>query len=253
MNGLTFLKKELKEIFRTYKLYVVPAVFLLFGFISPLITKMMPDIINNIGDGIVIQLPEMTWIDSFQQLFKNLNQMGLLALVVVTMGTIADEKAHNVTLLILTKPISRTAYVMAKFAANAILVLVSLALAFLAAWYYTTILFTGAQFTEALAATALYGVYALVILALTIFCSAISKSLVAAGGLSIVGMLVMSLLPSLHKSLATWSPAALLSLQNHILLGTADTSQVWATTALSLGVAAAFLAAGALIFSRQEL
>ncbi|MTI96482.1 MAG: hypothetical protein FH749_13580 [Firmicutes bacterium] len=253
MTSLVFFRKEVREIFRTYKIYAVPVIFLLFGFASPLITVLLPEMMESMLEDMLIQLPEMTWIDSMEQLFSNLNQIGLLAVIITMMGTVADEKAHGVSLLVLTKPLTRPAYILAKFFANLLLVLSATALAFIASYYYTIILFEGTEFLPALSAIGLFGVYATVIVALTVFCSAIAKSMIAAGGLAIGGLMVLSILPSSHTVFARYSPAALLRYQSAVLTGTAETSLVWSSVAVSLGTAVILLLAAILIFSRQEL
>lgn len=250
---MVFFGKEIKEIFRTYKIYALPVVLLLFGFLSPLLTKLLPDILGEMAGEIGLQLPEMTWVDSYQQLFKNLNQIGLLVLIITTMGTVADEKARGVAQLILTKPLSRTGYLLSKYVANSLLVIFSALLAYAATWYYTTILFSGAELLPGLAATGLYLVYTLLIIALTLFCSVLSRSLVAAGGLSVLGFFILSILPSLHHSLATYSPAALLSYQGVILAGEPVMPELGWALAVCLAGTVLMIGGTIAVFSRQEL
>ena len=57
-NSLRFLGKELREILRTYKIYTIPGIFLLFGFASPILTKLLPDLMENLAGEINIILPE---------------------------------------------------------------------------------------------------------------------------------------------------------------------------------------------------
>lgn len=90
-----------------------------------------------------IVVPEMSWIDAFDQFFKNLNQIGIIAVILMFMGRVAEEK-HRVQLtMILSKPVSRTAWVIAKFGAAVLLVLLSMIPAYLACCIYTKILFDG--------------------------------------------------------------------------------------------------------------
>ena len=140
MGAGAFFRKELLEIFKTAKIYIIPLLFLLFGFTSPVITKLLPDILAGLGE-MEITLPEMSWVDAFGQFFKNLNQIGIVAVVLVFMGSVAEEKHRGTAIMVLSKPVSKAAFVLAKFGAAALLVLFSLIPAHLACYIYTKVLF----------------------------------------------------------------------------------------------------------------
>jgi len=78
-NSIRIFLKEVREFLRTYKIYTVPGILLLFGFASPILTKIMPDLLGNLAGDMGITLPEMSWIDSYDQFFKNVVQIGMLA------------------------------------------------------------------------------------------------------------------------------------------------------------------------------
>ncbi|MCU7200933.1 hypothetical protein [Turicibacter sanguinis] len=67
MRGyLAFVKKELLEQVRTYKLLILFLVFFIFGMLSPLMAKLMPEILRQMPmDGITITIPDPTAIDSY--------------------------------------------------------------------------------------------------------------------------------------------------------------------------------------------
>ena len=67
MRGyLAFVKKELLEQVRTYKLLILFLVFFIFGMLSPLMAKLMPEILSQMPmDGITITIPDPTAIDSY--------------------------------------------------------------------------------------------------------------------------------------------------------------------------------------------
>lgn len=252
-NNLRLLAKELREILRTYKLYTIPGIFLLFGFASPIITKLLPEMLGSMMEEVGMQLPEQTWVDSYGQLFKNLIQMGILAVILTTMGTIADERNKGVAQLVLTKPVSRTGYVLAKYTANLVLVGVSSLLAFLATWFYTDILFEGTEFLPGLTGIGLYILYAAVILAITIFSSAVSKSSLAAGGLSILGLALISLLPLFGKAMHRYSPGAITGHINSALAGTVNGAEMGWVLLVAIITIIALLGLASFIFQRQEL
>ena len=84
---LAFTKKEFFESLATFRLYILLAVFLILGMMSPLIAKLMPEILNLAGGmtpGFNIQMPEPVMMDAWLQFFKNTGQMGMLALVIIS-------------------------------------------------------------------------------------------------------------------------------------------------------------------------
>lgn len=252
-NFGTMFAKEIKEYLRTYKIFVVPGLFLLFGLTSPIITKLLPSLLGSLAEEINITLPEMTWIDSYGQFFKNLNQMGILAIILTTMGTIAEERNRSIAQLVLTKPVSRTSYVLSKYVANLLLITLSSILAFFAAWFYTDVLFTGTIFLNGLGATGVYIVYLAVILALIILASAVTKSAIAAGGLTVLGLVIINLLPLFSKALSKYSPAVLTDYIYQVAGGTAVSGEVWGAIAFAAGTIIILLATASLLFSHKEL
>lgn len=252
-NFGTMFAKEIREFLRTYKIYVIPGLFLLFGFTSPILTKLMPKLLGSLGTEIIITLPEMTWLDSYGQFFKNLTQMGLLAIILTTMGTIADERNRGITQLVLTKPVSRTGYILAKYTANLLLISMATLLAFMAAWFYTDILFAETDFLGGLAATGLYLVYVAVILAIIIFASAMTKSAIAAGGLTVLGLITLNLLPLFSQPLNKYSPAVLTDYISQAAAGSAAIADIWRAVAFAAGTVILLLGSVSFLFARKEI
>ena len=60
---VVFIKKEIIEHWRSYRIIVLLSVLLLFGMSSPLIAKLVPVIFESIDMGIEINIPEPTFID----------------------------------------------------------------------------------------------------------------------------------------------------------------------------------------------
>ena len=77
---LAFTKKELFEFTKTYKLLLLVTVFLIFGFMNPVVAKFTPDLMELLmEEGIKISLPEPTIFDSWSQFFKILRKWALLS------------------------------------------------------------------------------------------------------------------------------------------------------------------------------
>ena len=254
-STLTFLKKEFKEITRTYKIWVVPLIFLFFGFLSPVVVKVLPDILKPQLEAqkIFIDIPTPRAVDSFLQYFKNLAQIGMLAVILVSMGLVSEEKAKGTLALVLTKPVSRAQVIISKFLAQTFLVLGSIILGGVACYLYNIILFEKTNFSKFTQGTFLYLVYAVLVIVITLFFSTLFSNQIAAGGLSLVTLFVLSLLPSITESFAKYSPGALTSFANKIVSGDSAFSEaIWpASSAITLLII--LLSLSVLSFNRQEL
>ncbi|MCL2783814.1 MAG: hypothetical protein FWD80_07615, partial [Propionibacteriaceae bacterium] len=119
----TFASKELLESLRTYRLWIMLVVFLALGILSPLTAKLLPALLNgaDMGDGVILHMPDPTAMDAWTQFFKNVSQLGGLVLVIVFCGITATEFSRGTLINILTKGVARSTVVLAKFAVAALI------------------------------------------------------------------------------------------------------------------------------------
>ena len=67
MAFIAFTKKEWMESVRTYKFFILITVFLLFGFMNPIIAKVMPELLASVlPEGMFITLATPNAIDSWK-------------------------------------------------------------------------------------------------------------------------------------------------------------------------------------------
>lgn len=143
-NTLILFQKEWMELIRHYKWLWVPLVFLLLGISQPITMKFLPDILASTGslpEGTMIQLPTPTSGEILGQVLSQFNTVGILLLVLATMGTISSEVRSGVAGAILTKPVSPASYLAAKWAAAMCLTIPAFSIGYAGAWYYTVQLF----------------------------------------------------------------------------------------------------------------
>ncbi len=187
MNLSVLLGKELREQWRTYRLLAMALVFVAFaGLLSPIVAKVTPELLKNLptgtGQTITIELPEPTAVDAIAQYLKNLTQTGIIVLILVAMGTVAQERERGTVVTVLSKPVSRLSFLMAKFIALTLTLAASLVLATLACWTYTVVLFGPFDAGVFVRASLLSALYLWVFLAVTFLCSTLTRSPIAAGG-----------------------------------------------------------------------
>ncbi|MBN2084149.1 MAG: YhfC family intramembrane metalloprotease [Anaerolineales bacterium] len=184
----TAVGKELVQLWRTKRILVTGAVFLVFGMGSPLIAKVIPDIFKSVEgmEPFASLIPEPTAADAMVQYIKNLTQFGFLLAVLLAMGTVAGEKEHGVAPMILSKPMPRWAFIAAKFTAQSVMYLVCFALSGAGAYYYTWILFGPLDPGAFLLVNGLLLVWILTFVALAVLASTLGKTTVSAGGIGFV-------------------------------------------------------------------
>ena len=152
MRGyLIFLKKELIESVKTYRLFILVTVFLIFGIVSPLLAVMTPEIMqwamatdpSTAGIDLSALFGEPTALDSWAQFYSNVGQLGLIILVIVFSGMLSSEVSGGTLTIILTKGLSRSAAVLSKLTSAVLIWSGCLLISFFTAWGYTIFLFPG--------------------------------------------------------------------------------------------------------------
>lgn len=255
MNSfLTFTKKELIESLRTYKFFILIVVMLIFGIMSPIITKITPDLLSSMDlSGMEISIPDPTYIDSFSQFFKNVNQMGLIAVILLFSTTVCHERIKGSCILMLTKKLSRSSFILSKFLSMLIIWTVSYLLSIIATIYYANCLFTYANLENMVLSFSCLWIFVILILSISIFCSTLfSNSQHAAMIGSFVGWLLINLTTYI-PNFKDYSPALLSNENINLLLGKAVIENIYNSMIISIILTLIFLALSCFIFNRQEL
>ncbi len=193
--------KELVQLWRTKRMLVTGAVFLVFGMGSPLIAKLIPDIFKSVAgmEQFASLIPVPSASDAMDQYIKNLSQFGFLLAVLLAMGTVVGEKEHGVAPMILSKPMPRWAFIGSKFTAQVVMYFVCFLLSGAGAYYYTWILFGPLEPGAFLLVNILLLIWVLTFVALAILGSTLGKTTVSAGGIGIVLSVIFMLAGSIPQ------------------------------------------------------
>ncbi len=249
MSFSVLLAKEVTEIIRTRRVIVLPAVFLFFGILGPVLLHITPDLLKS--QGLNITLPPPTPEQSAGEYLESVVNFASIALVLVAMGAVAEEKARGTIQIVLSKPARRSHFLVAKYMALVGLAAFSLALGSAACLYYTGLLIGPLPLASYVGSSALLAVFISFVIALTILFSTILPSQIAAGGATIAVFFTLGALPMLGGLLRTYSPHALYRLAVENLQGRA--SDIPLTVAAQIILTLLVLALAWLAFSRQEL
>ena len=254
MRGFgALLRKEIKEQFRTNKIIIFAVVFLFFGLSSPVMTKYLPEILNSLSEtgGLVIEMPEPASSDALVSYASNISQFGVLMAVLLAMGAIAKEIESGTAALLLSKPVSRLSFIIAKLVAQGLNILLGLLLGGLACWGYTLIFFGNAGALGFLQQMLLMLLFLLFCLSVTLYFSSLLKNQIAAGGLAIAVIIVISILSGLPK-VVHFLPGGLISWGNQLVLGTSGDAE-WGALATTLALIVLGVYGSWLNLRRKEL
>jgi ABC-2 type transport system permease protein len=252
MNFFIVLRKELMEQWRTKRLLIVAGVLVIFGLTSPLLAKVMPDLfkaIPNMPAGLAGIIPTPTVADAVSQYVKNMSQFGILLALLMSMGSVAQEKERGTASIMLTHPVSRLNFLLAKFIALVVTFAISLAVAAVGCWYYTSLLFEALPWGPFLALNGLMLLAFMVYVAVTLLCSTIARTQGAAAGIAFVALIVMGGVGSLPR-IDEYFPGRLFTWGGTLVLGGGEPA--WPAFWISLGIIVLALGAAWLVFRRQE-
>lgn len=254
MTGFAaFLRKELTEIRRTWRLWVIPGMLVFFGVTSPIIAAITPGLVKSMASsqpGVHVQLPEPTALDAFGQFAKNLEQFILIAIVIAGAGVISGERSSGTAVLVLTKPLSRGAFVVTKIISQVLLLVAATALGTVACLAMTSIIFKIAAVAPVVKMVVLWLLYASILVVVMTLFSAAFRSRGAAAGAGL-GFFFFTLLFSSWAPAARYTFVGLLPAMRDALMREAGLLGWPVATAL---VAIILVTLGAMrIFERQEL
>ncbi len=221
MDGfVVFLRKELREAWRTSRLLVIALIFLAFGLMSPVLAKYTPDLLKSLGGSVQIVIPPPQTADAVDQFLKNVGQNGIFVAILLAMGIVAREKERGTAAFVLTKPVTRLAFLVAKLAGLVATLSVGLVIAGIGDYLYTALLFTPLSVGGFLVSCLLVLLSLLAYATITFLGSTLTPSSLPAAGIGLAAWLLLAIVGTL-PNIGDYTPGALLGPARAIALGTA--------------------------------
>lgn len=254
MTGLgPLLRKELLEQWRTRRLLVVAVVFVAFGIGSPFLARYTAELVQALG-GVPfdVEFPVPTVADAANQFLKNLGQAGILTAILLAMGSVANEKERGTAALLLSKPASRGAFLVAKLVAIGATLGISLALASAGGYFYTSLLFETPDLFGWIGMTLLLLLALMAYVALTFLGSTLTRSSIAAAGIGIAGLIGVGMVSAL-PTVAPYTPAGISGEPALALALGTDPGPLIGPVLVNLGFVVAIGVLSWIVFRRQEL
>jgi len=257
-NFTTFLGKELLEAWRKKRILVMFAVFLFITLVSPTLTRYSNEILQMLvtpeemnAMGIILFAPH--WSSSYYSFYGNMNQIGMIALILLCMGLVVQEIRRGTAALMMVKGLGQARFIIVKFVAYSITLFTTLLIMLILQHFLTLAFFgAGAEFANLLTGFVLYWIFAMMILSLAILASAISTSVGMAAVFGILGFIAFSIPASLPR-LREAFPYTLSTRVREITSYNYFSDMLWANILTAILTTAIFLTASILILRKREL
>ncbi len=250
---LIFTKKELIEQVRTYKTLILLAVFFLFGLMSPVLAKLLPDLLEGMDlQGMKLVIPEPTVLDAYGQFFKNMTQMGILVMLLVFGGVLSNELTRGTLINILSKGLPRYTVLLSKFIASILLWTFAYIVAAAVNYGYTEYLFEDTAVQNLIFSFFclwLFGclVIALILLSSTVIAGNFGGLILSAAALA--SMLLLNIFPDLESI----NPVTLASKNVALLTGDVSVEKLIPTIVTTGVFILGSLLLSTLLFHRKRL
>lgn len=184
------------------------------------------------------------------QWLKNLSQIVVLALIIVYCGVVSGELKSGTAVLMLTKPLSRRGFVVAKAVVHSVFLALLVVAGTLITWGLTAIIFGSAPGSALWSATMAWLALGILFVGLMTLLSTLIGSAAGAAGAGL-GAYALLLIAAIWKPLGTYSPAALTAEVSSLASGkSVDVS--WPVVT-SLLVAAACVAIASQVIRYKDL
>lgn len=255
MQWTTLFQKEMLENWRNFKWIWVPLAIILLAIMDPITTYYLPVIIESVGgmpEGAVFEMPTPLPNEVVMMSLSQLSSLGVLIIVLMSMGTIAGEIKSGVSELILVKPVSYLNYITSKWASLLVIVWLSLFLAMTTSWYYTNLLFGELSFMLLLQTVGFYGLWLMLVVTLCIFYNTLFKMPGLVAALTIITIMVMSIVTNIFDHLLTWSPIKLSEHIQEMLVFNEVSTDLITTALVTVGIIGILLVSSVYIFRRKE-
>ncbi|OFW57960.1 MAG: hypothetical protein A2W01_07780 [Candidatus Solincola sediminis] len=246
------LRKEAREQLKTYRLWVTLALFLVFGITAPLITKNLPNLIPKTEQFTII-MQEPTILDAASQYFSYLVQMGLLLIILLAMGSVAGERSQGVLPMVLSKPVRRRDLLASKVAVNGGMLACALVVGTAVFYGYTVLAFEYFPVSGAILSILPAAFYLWLILSVTMFWSVLAGSSLAAGGLSFLNTVIITVAPSLFAASKRYGPYYLIETGKSIAVGRTGFAEVVPALLATGGLIALALWAAFRLFDKRDI
>ena len=203
-------------------------------------------------DGISINLPEPTYLDSWIQFFKNMSQMVLIVVIVLYAGILVEEYSKNTIQILRTKGLKSYSVILGKFITGSLILFIGYLVGVLVNILYTWIYFKETLNSDILIGIAGLFLFYVLLISLFIFWGSLMKKL-SGVFLTSLGFLGILFLVNIKDSLKKFNPISLLGLGGDLISGGVIAKDYIWSFVITLALIVIFLVTGIFFFRKKEL
>lgn len=206
---MSLWRLEWLRLVRTPRAVSLAAVYLAIGLIEPVATKYVSTLLSHVGSASVVRLPKPTPPRALSSYVSEATLIGLIVLVSVAASAYSFDARPGLAAFFRTRVPSMWRLLAPRFTAYAAAGAVAYLIGTLAAWYETRLLIGSLPAGGMLAGLLCGAVYLAFAVAVTALAAALTKTTVAAVGITLAILLALPLLADVH-AISTWVPSALI-------------------------------------------
>jgi len=237
MSGFgVLLQKEWREHTRNFKILWIPLVFIIFGILEPVTNYFLPEILKSVGnmpEGSEMIWPEFQGEDIFNSLLGQYQLIGILIIILAFMGVISGERKSGMATLLYVRPMSFRNYFLSKWVVVNGIVLGSIWLGFLSAWYYIDILYNHVDPVQIITFIAVYSLWIVFVVTIVLALSAWLPT-GGAAGLAVFITLIFQFIDSLIGQYWTMSPWKIPLYASYSFEQNSDMADFWMSAAITV-------------------
>lgn len=252
MRNLGFLKKELKESIKTSRFIVIISVFLFFSIFSTLGARYMNEIMEAFASDFKIEFPEPVYLDSWVQFFKNTTSICYIIFLLIMTGTVVSEKTKGSIMLVLSKNVSRTNFILSKIFAGTIIFTVAYVISAIACSYYTHLLFPAYSNDKILFSLFLLWILGVFYGVLGVFISVVSKTATVSAIFGFITYAVLNIITTLPQ-ISMYTPAGISSIGTDLMKESIGFEKTLTTLFITLFLTIALIFLSTQVFRKQEI
>lgn len=197
------LKKEWQEAIASYRLLIIISLFGFFGLMNVVTAKFTPQILASlVSKEFADAMPAPVLVDVWLQFFKNIGQVGLIAVIILFSGTLTTEYSRGTLTLLLTKGLARWKILASKSLMNIIIFTLGYLLAVVITYGYGMLYFDKMVIPNLFNSLLILWIFTLFLISLLMLGSVLFNSNYMAllfVGLLGVGMMVINIIPDIKK------------------------------------------------------
>lgn len=207
---MSLWRLEWLRLTRTPRAIALAAIFLFIGFIEPIVTRYLRDIVGRLSHGTPVSVPAPSPADGLNSYMGEITFVGLIVVVAVAAGALTFDTRPGISTFLRTRVASMTRLVLPRFAVTAAAAATAYLLGTLAAWYETAVLLGSLPVGGVLAGIACGAMYMVFAVAVTTLAASLARSIIGTIGIAVVIMIVIPIAGSIH-AIGNWLPSALVN------------------------------------------